>query len=69
MNGKRMLYVDQWGNRFVARTVKELRAQVGMGGGRVSTMYADRGDGAHFKVGYVIGGHWLTRYAPVEIPA
>ena len=69
MNGKPMLYVDQWGNRFVARTVRELRGQIGMGGGRVSTMYADKADGTSVRTGYVIGGHWLRRYAPLEIPA
>ena len=69
MNGKEMLYVDQWGNRFMAGTVKELRGKIEMGGGRVHIMYADRKDGTTVKTGYVIGGHWLRRFAPLELPA
>ena len=64
MQGKMMLYLDQWGNKFWARTVKELREQIP---GRVSKMYVDKKDGSIAHVGYVIGEHWLTAYAPVEI--
>lgn len=61
------LYVDQWGNRFYARTVRELRSQIGMGGSRVSKMYVDRKDGTVAHTGYVIGPHWLTAYEAVEV--
>lgn len=61
-----MLYIDQWGNRFFAKTVKALRQQIGMGGSRVSKMYRDKKDGQVVHVGYVIGGHWLTAYVPFE---
>lgn len=64
MQGKMMLYLDQWGNKFWARTVKELREQIP---GRVSKMYVDKKDGSIAHVGYVIGEHWLTAYCPVEI--
>jgi len=57
------LYVDQWGNKFYARTVKELREQVP---GRCSKMYIDRKDGSTLHIGYVIGPHWLTMYQRVE---
>jgi hypothetical protein len=30
MNSKQTLYVDQYNNRFWARTVKELRGMIGM---------------------------------------
>ena len=66
MKGKRTLYIDQWGNRFWATTVKELRNQIGMGGSRVSKMYRDKKDGRVVHVGYVIGQHWLTAFRPVE---
>jgi hypothetical protein len=56
------LYVDQFGNRFMAHTVKELRKLIGNGGSRVSCMYQDAKDGTTYKVGYVIGQHWLTRF-------
>lgn len=65
MNGQFTLYLDQYGNRYVAATVKELRAKIG--GGRVAKMYRDKKDGRVVHVGYIIGPHWLTAYQPVEI--
>lgn len=62
MNGKHLLYIDQYGNKFFASTVKELREKVG--GGRISKMYLDTASGKVLHVGYVIGQHWLTAYAP-----
>ena len=59
-----LLYIDQYGNRFWAKTVRELRQNVG--GGRVSKMYRDKRDGRTVHVGYVIGQHWLSAYSPVE---
>ena len=29
MNGNQTLYIDQWNNHYWAKTVKELRSQVG----------------------------------------
>ncbi len=66
MRGKQTLYVDQYGSRFWAKTVKELRGMIGMGGSRLSKMYVDKKDGRTVHVGYVIGQHWLTAYQPVE---
>ena len=66
MNGELMLYIDQWGTKFWAHTVKDLRDQIGMGGSRVSKMYQDTKGGASVHVGYVVGQHWLTAYKPVE---
>lgn len=63
VNGKFVswtLYVDQYGNKFYANTLKELREQVS---GRCSRMFIDTKGGKVFHVGYVIGGHWLTGYA------
>lgn len=60
-----MLYIDQYGCKFYAKTIKELRQEVG--GGRVSKMYIDGKDGKTYHVGYVIGGHWLNAYEPVSI--
>lgn len=59
------LFIDQYGNHFYAHTVKELRRQIGMGGSAVTRMHVDRKDGSTITVGYVIGTHWLTMYAPV----
>lgn len=66
MNGKRTLFIDQWGSRFWATTIKGLRQQIGMGGSRVSKMYVDTVDGRTVHVGYVVGQHWLTAYQRVE---
>jgi len=54
------LYIDQWGNVFRARTVKELRRQIP---GRCQSMFSDGEGGRLFHVGYVIGRHWLKAYA------
>lgn len=67
MNGKRLLYIDQYGNTFFASTVKELREKVG--GGRIAKMYQDTASGEVLHVGYVIGRHWLSMYAPYTKPA
>jgi hypothetical protein len=66
MNGQPILYLDQWGNRYWASTVKELRRQINMGGSRVSKMYVDKKDGRAVHVGYVVGQHWLTAFKRVE---
>jgi len=60
------LWIDQYGNRFYAATLKELRVQIGMGGSRVSKMYCDKKDGSTVCTGYVIGQHWLSHFTPVE---
>jgi hypothetical protein len=60
------LYLDQYGNRFYARTLKQLKAQIS---GRVSIMYRDQMDGLTVRAGYVIGQHWLTAYIAFEQPA
>jgi hypothetical protein len=65
MNGKTTLFIDQYGSKYWARTVRELRSKVGMGGSRVSKMYVDK-DGGSIHVGYVVGAHWLTAYQRVE---
>jgi hypothetical protein len=61
------LWIDQWGNKFRARTRAELVKAVG--GGRVSIMYRDKSDGRTVKCGLVVGAHWCSQYAPVETPA
>lgn len=66
MRGQFRLYIDQYGNRFGAKSVRELRKTIR---GRCSKMYVDRKDGTTVHVGYVIGQHWLSMFAPVELPA
>lgn len=66
MNGKPVLYIDQYGQKLWAKTVKELRQKVG--GGRVSKMYHDR-DGKTIHCGYVVGQRWFSAFVPFEQPA
>ncbi len=65
------LFIDQYGQREWARTVKELRAKCG--GGKVSKMYVDKiagpNAGKSVHCGYIVGARWFTRYAPVEFLA
>ena len=67
MNGTLLLYLDQHGQRYWAKTVKELRKQIGMGSSRIGRMHQDMA-GKTVHCGYVIGDSWLTAYRPVEIP-
>lgn len=64
MNGRWMLYIDQYGQRIGARTVKELRERAG--GGRVSRQYIDTKDGRTWHTGYVVGARWFTAYVPYQ---
>lgn len=61
------LWIDQYGQKEWARTVKELREKIG--GGRVAKVYCDKADGRTVCTGYCIGGRWFSRFAPVEVSA
>jgi len=71
MKGRLMLYIDQYGNRWWARTVAELRQQIGNGSSRVSKMYHDKymkdGTQRTYHTGYVVGQHWCTAFVPYEV--
>ena len=60
-----VLYISQYGDKFYAKTLKELREQVS---GRCSIMYNDTRDGSTYRSGYVIGDLWLTAYIPLIRP-
>jgi hypothetical protein len=59
----RRLFLDQYGQRWYANTVRDLRRQIP---GKVSIMYLDKRDGSVIRCGYVVGKLWLAEYAPVE---
>ena len=63
MHGKLMLYIDQYGGKWYAKTVRELRQQIQ---GRCNKMYVDTKGGNTLHVGYVIGKLWLHAYVPYE---
>lgn len=65
MNGQLMLYVDQYGDKLWARTVKELREKCG--GGRVFKIYCDmKPDGKSYHVGYGVGPRWFNAFQPLK---
>ena len=66
LHGKFTMFVDQWGNRWTACTLRELHKQIG--GGFISKMYEDDSNGKTYHVGYIIRNHWCRAYAPVRIP-
>jgi len=58
-----LLYIDQYGDKFWARTIKELCEKMGVS--KASKMYDDF-DGKSYQVGYVIGDHWLLEFTPMR---
>lgn len=64
MNGKLMLYKDQWGNTWLVRTVKDLCEKLGYS--KAQPMYVDKLSGESVKIGYVVGPHWLQAFQPWE---
>jgi hypothetical protein len=61
------LFIDQYGHKYHASNRKELVKEVSAyGSPKVAIMYQDKKDGTTVKVGYVIGGHWLTEYKRIE---
>jgi hypothetical protein len=64
MNGKMMLYIDQYGQPIWARTVRELRVKAG--GGRCFKIYADKKDGRVVQCGVGVGSRWFNRFVPWE---
>ena len=65
MNGKPMLYIDQYGAKIWALSVRELREKCG--GGRVSKQYVDGKDGTTYHTGYVVGSRWFTAFSPYRV--
>ncbi len=63
MNGKLMLYVDQYGMMHYATSVRELGKKIG---GKPNKMYIERPDGSTVQIGYVVGDSWCTAYTPWE---
>lgn len=64
MKGTMMLYIDQHGGQWWAKTLKSLKKQIGTG--KVSKMYNDTKDGKTYHSGYVIGQLWLTAFIPYK---
>ena len=65
MNGKTVLYIDQYGSKYACQYVKDLK-RVHYLTGEISKMYVDGKDGKRYHVGYVVGQHWLRAYTPFK---
>ena len=63
MKNEQLLYIDQYGYKYMASTVKELCKQVG--GTKASKMYIDTKEGETKHIEYIIKSHWLRAYSPV----
>jgi hypothetical protein len=63
MNGKPIIYIDQFGSKYFCYNVKDLK-EVHYLSGKVSKMFVDSKDGKTYHVGYVVGQHWLDAYVP-----
>ncbi len=59
-----LLYIDQYGGHYWARTVKELCAKLDRT--KVTKMYVDGIDGKSYHTGYVIGDLWLSCFTPMR---
>jgi hypothetical protein len=64
MNGNTVLYIDQYGTPWFARSPAELKRK--LGGGRVAKVYTNKKDGRVVHVGYAVGDHWCIAYVPYE---
>jgi len=69
MKKELLMYMDQYGYKYHASTIKELKKAVCpyTKSPKVSKMYRDKKDGRIVHVGYIVSDHWLTAYKPVEI--
>jgi hypothetical protein len=68
-SGRMLVYIDQYGQKVWAQTVKELRERAG--GGRVFKIYVDKVAGEHagktVHCGYGVGHRCFYAYALVEV--
>lgn len=59
------LFINQYGEQYHARTIKELKDKHGLTG-RVSKMYVDDKQGKTYHIGYCIGREWLHVFTPLR---
>ena len=68
MKGQFLFYLDQYGYKYGAHTLKELKKEVCpyTKYPKTAIMYQDKKSGDTVRVGYIISDHWLTAYIPWE---
>lgn len=59
------LCVDQYGNKFYAKTAKELKQACGYPG-KLFKIYCDR-KGKTYHVGYGVGQYWFNVWADISV--
>jgi hypothetical protein len=60
------LFVDQYGNKIVARSLAELKAAIDYRGG-AAKQYQDKAAGGTVWNGYVLGRRWFTAFKRAEV--
>jgi hypothetical protein len=65
MNGKPILYLDQYGQKYFCNKVSDLK-NVHYLNGKIRRMYTDTKDGKTIHVGYVVGLLWLKAFIPYQ---
>jgi hypothetical protein len=66
MNGRAMLWLDQWGQPYWSKTIRELCQKLGYARRSARPMYVDGTDGKSYRTGVVIGRFWLSGYFPLR---
>lgn len=65
--GQSVLFINQYGDKIWARSLKELRTLAN--GGKVAKQYCDDKQGKTWHTGYIIGEQWFTAYLPLRVEA
>jgi hypothetical protein len=62
------LFIDQYGSKYWAASLKELKERAGYAGG-AAKQYNDLKDGRTVWTGYVLGARWFTAFNPAQVAA
>ncbi len=60
------LWIDQYGNRFWAKTITQLKADRSIPGAIFKIYFEDAATGETFQTGWGIGKHWFDVYTPMR---
>ena len=59
------LYIDQYGNKYHANTLKDLKNDNYLKG-KIHKTYIDGKDGNTYHTGYCVGKNWFQVYIPLR---
>lgn len=60
------LFIDQYGSKHWAASLKELKARACYRGG-AAKQYRDLPDGRAAWTGYILGARWFTAFNPAQV--